>query len=121
MNLQEVAGGKKFLELLLEVVNFTSYCLIRRTLLLATFYEAKANLPNISIHLPKCNHLFHTVFNFLFAQFQWWRETILLLLQFGTTILNSNYSSTFLLGAMPLHINTDFNRKTKTVPLHREV
>ena len=32
MNLQEVAGGKKFLELLLEAVNFTAYRLIRRTL-----------------------------------------------------------------------------------------
>ena len=32
MNLQEVAGGKKFLELLLEAVNFTGYRLIRRTL-----------------------------------------------------------------------------------------
>ena len=32
MNLQKVAGGKKFLELLLEVVNFTGYRLIRRTL-----------------------------------------------------------------------------------------
>ena len=32
MNLQKVAGGKKFLELLLEAVNFTSYGLIRRTL-----------------------------------------------------------------------------------------
>ena len=33
VNLQEVAGGKKFLELLLEAVNFTGYLLIRRTLL----------------------------------------------------------------------------------------
>ena len=32
VNLQEVAGGKKFLELLLEEVNFTGYRLIRRTL-----------------------------------------------------------------------------------------
>ena len=32
VNLQKVAGGKKFLELLLEVVNFTGYRLIRRTL-----------------------------------------------------------------------------------------
>jgi len=32
VNLQEVAGGKKFLELLLEAVNFTGYRLIRRTL-----------------------------------------------------------------------------------------
>ena len=32
VNLQEVAGGKKFLELLLEAVNFTGYHLIRRTL-----------------------------------------------------------------------------------------
>jgi len=32
VNLQQVAGGKKFLELLLEAVNFTSYRLIRRTL-----------------------------------------------------------------------------------------
>ena len=31
VNLQEVAGGKKFLELLLEAVNFTGYRLIRRT------------------------------------------------------------------------------------------
>ena len=31
MNLQEVAGGKKFLELSLEAVNFTGYRLIRRT------------------------------------------------------------------------------------------
>ena len=31
MNLQEVAGVKKFLELLLEAVNFTGYRLIRRT------------------------------------------------------------------------------------------
>jgi len=34
VNLQEVAGGKKFSELLLEAVNFTGYRLIRRTLLL---------------------------------------------------------------------------------------
>jgi len=32
VNFQQVAGGKKFLELLLEAVNFTSYRLIRRTL-----------------------------------------------------------------------------------------
>jgi len=32
VNLQEVAGGKKFLELLLEAVNFTGYRLIRRSL-----------------------------------------------------------------------------------------
>ena len=32
MNLQEVAGGKKFLELLLGVKNFTGYRLIRRTM-----------------------------------------------------------------------------------------
>jgi len=32
VNLQEVAGGKKFLELSLEAVNFTGYRLIRRTL-----------------------------------------------------------------------------------------
>jgi len=32
VNLQEVAGGKKFLELLLEAANFTGYRLIRRTL-----------------------------------------------------------------------------------------
>ena len=32
MNLQKVAGGKKFLELVLEAVNFTGYRLIRRTL-----------------------------------------------------------------------------------------
>ena len=32
VNLQEVAGSKRFLELLLEAVNFTSYRLIRRTL-----------------------------------------------------------------------------------------
>ena len=32
VNLQEVAGGKKFLELLLEAVNITGYRLIRRTL-----------------------------------------------------------------------------------------
>ena len=32
VNLQEVAGGKKFLALLLEAVNFTGYRLIRRTL-----------------------------------------------------------------------------------------
>ena len=32
MNLQEVAGGKKFLKLLLEAVNFTGYHLIMRTL-----------------------------------------------------------------------------------------
>ena len=32
VNLQKVAGGKKFLELLLEAVNFTGYRLIRRTL-----------------------------------------------------------------------------------------
>jgi len=31
VNLQEVAGGKKFLELLLEAVNFMGYRLIRRT------------------------------------------------------------------------------------------
>jgi len=34
VNLQEVAGGKKFLELSLEAVNFTGYRLIRRTLML---------------------------------------------------------------------------------------
>jgi len=33
VNLQQVAGGKKFLELSLEAVNFTGYRLIRRTLL----------------------------------------------------------------------------------------
>ena len=32
VNLQKVAGGKKFLELLLQAVNFTGYRLIRRTL-----------------------------------------------------------------------------------------
>ena len=32
VNLQKVAGGKKFLELLFEAVNFTGYGLIRRTL-----------------------------------------------------------------------------------------
>jgi len=33
VNLQKVAGGKKFLELLLEAVNFTrGYRMIRRTL-----------------------------------------------------------------------------------------
>jgi len=32
VNLQKVAGGKKFLELLLGAVNFTGYRLIRRTL-----------------------------------------------------------------------------------------
>ena len=32
MNLKEVAGSKKFLELLLEAVHFTGYRLIRRTL-----------------------------------------------------------------------------------------
>ena len=32
VNLQEVAGGKKFLELLLVAVNFTGYRLIRKTL-----------------------------------------------------------------------------------------
>jgi len=32
VNLQEVEGGKKFLELSLEAVNFTGYRLIRRTL-----------------------------------------------------------------------------------------
>ena len=32
MNLQKVAGGKKFLELVLEAVNFTGYRLIRRIL-----------------------------------------------------------------------------------------
>ena len=33
VNLQEVAGGKNYFLLLLEAVNFTSYRLIRRTLL----------------------------------------------------------------------------------------
>ena len=33
VTLQEVAGGTKFLELLLEAVNFTGYRLIRRTLI----------------------------------------------------------------------------------------
>ena len=32
MNLQGVAGSKKFLKLLLEAANFTVYRLIRRTL-----------------------------------------------------------------------------------------
>ena len=36
VNLQEVAGGKEFLELLLEAVNFTGYRLIRRTLTFTT-------------------------------------------------------------------------------------
>ena len=41
VNLQEVAGGKKFLELLLEAINFTSYCLIRITLTMAASIVAR--------------------------------------------------------------------------------
>ena len=41
MNLQEVADGKKFLELLLEAVNFTGYRQIRRTLERWLFYFKK--------------------------------------------------------------------------------
>jgi len=37
VNLQEVAGGKKFLELLLEAVNFSDYHLISRTLLIPSY------------------------------------------------------------------------------------
>ena len=44
VNLQKVAGVKKFLELLLEAVNFTSYHLIRRTL---PMIEPVLNLGNL--------------------------------------------------------------------------
>ena len=42
MNLQEVAGGKKFSELLLDAVNFTGYRLIKRTLHQCNCRQCKA-------------------------------------------------------------------------------
>ena len=52
VNLQEVASGKKFLELLLEAVNFTAYCLIRRTLIIQISRNAmtKKGLLNATKH-----------------------------------------------------------------------
>ena len=45
-NLQKVAGGKKFLELLLEAVNFTDHRLIRRTLVMGATAKRRSLLIN---------------------------------------------------------------------------
>ena len=49
-NLQKVAGGKKFLELLLEMVNFTGYRLIRITLIVyCEFVAGRGVLVEVNI------------------------------------------------------------------------
>ena len=48
MNFTEVVRGKKFSELLLEVVNFTGYRLIRRTLEISLRLSSKL-LPTVQL------------------------------------------------------------------------
>ena len=67
VNLQKVAGSKKFLELLLEAVNFTGYCLIRRTLMvqhwmLLLWVEMHPHYSSILWSLIEQEHVRHEIF-----------------------------------------------------------